>query len=47
MICDDVYFLELCHYIPPNPLKAQMCQSLDEYPWSSHLSYAKLKKFPD
>ena len=45
MVCDDAYFLELCHYIHHNPIKAKMCQSLDEYPWSSHLSYAKIKKF--
>jgi|GEM_PF-1208517 len=46
MVCDDAYFLELCHYIHYNPLKANVCQYLDEYPWSSHLHYAKIQKFP-
>ena len=44
-VCEDAYFLELCHYIHHNPIKAKMCQSLDEYPWSSHLNYAKIKNF--
>lgn len=45
IICDDAYFLELCYYVHHNPLKAKICQYLDEYPWSSHLQYANIKKF--
>ena len=44
MILKDDYFLELCHYIHSNPINAGMCKNLDEYPWSSHLNYLKIKK---
>lgn len=36
LISDDHYLLELCYYIHMNPIKAKMCQSLNEYVWSSH-----------
>ena len=39
LISDDYYLLELCYYIHMNPIKAKMCQCLDEYHWSSHEGY--------
>lgn len=30
---------DLCRYIHLNPLKAKMIENLDDYPWSSHLTY--------
>lgn len=39
LISDDYYLMELCYYIHMNPIKAKLCQSLDEYHWSSHYSY--------
>lgn len=40
LVQDDSYLLELCYYIHMNPLKAKMCQSLDDYEWSSHHVYS-------
>lgn len=42
IISDDHYLLELCYYIHMNPIKAKMCQSLNEYKWSSHHGYIAL-----
>lgn len=39
LVSNDEYLLELCFYIHMNPIKAKMCQLLDEYPWSSHDAY--------
>ena len=37
---DDVgYFIKLLTYIHQNPLRAEMVNSLDEYPWSSWYEY--------
>lgn len=41
LIQNEAYLLELCHYIHANPIQARMCQSLDDYLWSSHLVYSK------
>jgi len=35
----DAYLLQLVRYIHRNPLVAGLAQTLDEYPWSSHLGY--------
>ena len=35
----DSYFLELSRYIHLNPLKAQMIDSSEKYPWSSYSGY--------
>lgn len=42
LVSDDHYLLELCYYIHMNPIKAKMCQSLDDYAWSSHHGYKAL-----
>jgi putative transposase len=39
LITDENYLLELCYYIHMNPVKAKICASIDEYPWSSHHYY--------
>lgn len=46
LIQNEEYLLELCHYIHMNPLKANIVKHLDEYPWSSHLTYAQKKEKP-
>lgn len=40
LIQDEQYLIELCYYIHMNPVKASMCESLDEYIWSSHHAYS-------
>lgn len=35
------YLLRVVRYIHLNPLKARMVCKIDDYPWSSHLSYIK------
>jgi len=37
---DDKYFLTVLRYIHLNPMKAGLCNKLDEYPWSSYAEYA-------
>ncbi len=38
------YFIELCHYIHLNPVKANIVPDVDCYEWSSHLAYLKKTK---
>lgn len=35
----DSHLLELLRYIHRNPVRARICESADEYPWSSHRGY--------
>lgn len=46
LIQEDQYLLELCRYIHNNPIAAGMVKNMDDYPWSSHLSYAGLTTVP-
>ncbi len=39
LIQDDGYLIELCRYVHMNPLQAGMVEKLEDYRWSSHLSY--------
>lgn len=39
LVTDEAYLMELCYYIHNNPLGANMVDSLDDYPWSSHHAY--------
>jgi hypothetical protein len=39
LVEEDSHLLELLRYIHRNPVRAQMCKSVDEYPWSSHQGY--------
>ena len=39
----DRYFLAIDRYIHRNPVKANICRSLELYPWSGHNEYVKEK----
>ena len=42
IVCDkDQYLVSLVRYIHLNPIRANMVQNLDEYPYSGHRSYAE------
>ena len=36
---DDQYFLTVLRYIHQNPIKANLCSSIEEYKWSSYNEY--------
>lgn len=38
---DDSYFLTVLRYIHQNPVKAGLCQNIEEYPWSSVREYTE------
>jgi len=40
----ESYLLECARYIERNPLRAELCDDLFNYPWSSFLFYAEGKK---
>ena len=42
----DRYFRQLTRYIPLNPVKAGLCSSPHEWPWSSYAATAGLQKPP-
>lgn len=42
----DAYLLELTRYLHINPLRADMVQSPEEYPWSSYRGYLGLETIP-
>ena len=39
LVEEDSYLLELLRYIHKNPVRAQICKSVDDYPWTSHNGY--------
>lgn len=39
LVQDENYFKELCFYIHMNPVRANITDNLDQYPWSSHHGY--------
>lgn len=39
LIEDEVYFIGLIRYIHLNPVRAGLCSTPEEYPWSSHHHY--------
>jgi putative transposase len=41
LIDKEAYLLECARYIERNPLRACLCQTADQYPWSSFSHYAK------
>ncbi len=43
LVQKDKYFLALVRYIHRNPVKANICRSLELYPWSSHNDYIEGK----
>ena len=40
----DSHLLELLRYIHRNPVRANMCQTVEDYPWSSHAGYLSSAK---
>ena len=44
LVEEDSYLLELLRYIHRNPLRAGMCESVQEYQWSSHHAYVSQAK---
>lgn len=41
LVMDDAYLLSLLRYIHQNPVQAKMCQSIQDYPWSSDRFYRR------
>jgi REP element-mobilizing transposase RayT len=46
LVEDDQYFLELARYLPLNPVRAGLCHSPVDWPWSSYASTAGLRPAP-
>ena len=44
LVEDDNYFLELARYLPLDPVRAGLCDSPGEWPWSSYTATAGLRK---
>ena len=44
LVEEDNHLLELLRYIHRNPVRAGMCKSVEEYPWSSHHGYISSAK---
>jgi REP element-mobilizing transposase RayT len=41
---DDAYLLELARYLPLNPVRAGLCSSPEDWPWSSHAATTGLRE---
>ncbi|MCB2182461.1 MAG: transposase [Desulfobulbaceae bacterium] len=39
LVEEDRYLLELLRYIHRNPVRAKICKSIKDYPWTSHQGY--------
>lgn len=46
LVEDDEYFLELARYLPLNPVRAGLCRSPDDWPWSSYAPTVGLQPAP-
>ena len=46
LVDSDSYLLEVCRYVDLNPVRAQMCQRPDAYPWSSYSALSGLCAVP-
>jgi putative transposase len=46
LVEDDEYLLELCRYLPRNPVRAGLCSTPEEWPWSSYSSTVTDGKSP-
>lgn len=44
LVEEDGHLLELLRYIHRNPIRANMCDAVGDYPWSSHQGYLSLAK---
>jgi putative transposase len=46
VIESDEYFLEACRYVVLNPVRAELCEAVDEWPWSSYGAISGLERPP-
>ena len=46
LVADDDYLLELARYVPLNPVRAGLCGTPAEWPWSSYAATAGLADAP-
>jgi putative transposase len=46
LVADDYHLLELARYLPLNPVRAGLCRSPEEWPWSSYAATAGLRTPP-
>jgi putative transposase len=46
LVEDDSYLLELARYVPLNPVRAGLCRSPGDWPWSSYAATAGLRSPP-
>jgi putative transposase len=46
LVKNDAYFLELARYLALNPPRAGLCESPDEWPWSSYAATAGIRPAP-
>ena len=44
LVEEDSHLLELLRYIHRNPVRAKICNSVEQYPWSSHHGYVSNAK---
>ena len=44
LVEEDTYLLELLRYIHRNPVRAGICQAVEDYRWSSHRGYLSAAK---
>jgi hypothetical protein len=47
LIETDEYFLEACRYTVLNPVRAQLCETPEEWRWSNFRSTAGLARVPE
>jgi REP-associated tyrosine transposase len=46
LVTDDAYLLELCRYVPLNPVRARLCERADDWARSSYRATAGLEHPP-
>lgn len=46
LVDDDSYLLELCRYVPLNPVRARLRKRAEDWPWSSFRATAGLEHTP-
>ena len=44
LVSDDAYLLQLVRYIHKNPVKAEVVENMQKYPWSSYRGYLSFAK---
>lgn len=47
LVEEDSHLVELLRYIHRNPVRAHICKSVSDYPWSSHHCYMSMTKKSD